>query len=367
MTKRQILAVGAGVLTLATGVLAVRMIWFLPEQIPQLLPEGSPPEPVRPSENHHLSDTARRLSGPYSHKNLTFFLVHGENTMTGKTPLTLEEAMERRVVIVHETGDVNELAIENVSQNEEVFVQAGDIVKGGQQDRVLAVDLIVPARSGRMPIDSFCVESQRWSARGSESCTQFNTGGGGGGAHVASKDLKLAAKHSKSQGEVWDKVAESQDKLSAATNTNAASNVSRSSLPLTLEARPVRESAETFARFLSDIVDHKSDVIGIVMIINGKINSADTYGSNALFIKLWPKLLKAASIEAVSESHAETDKNAVTAADVGWFFETVEKAETKEDRTITDRVSMKTRETDTSVLFETTDRGTIIHRNYILK
>ena len=255
MTKRQILAILAGVFTLATGVFAVRMIWFLPNAIPQ----GVEPVPATgneeapPVETHRLADSGRRLSGPYTHKNLTFFLVHGDNTMTGKTPLTLEEAMERKVVIVHETGDVNEIAIENVSANEEVFVQAGDIVKGGQQDRVLAVDLIVPARSGRMPIDSFCVESARWSRRGSESATEFNSSTD----YVPSKDLKVAAKHSKSQGEVWEKVADSQDKLSAATNTNAASNVSRTSLPLTLEQGGVRESADVYARFLSDIIDHK--------------------------------------------------------------------------------------------------------------
>ena len=35
-----------------------------------------------------------------------------------------------------------ELSIENVS-SEEVYVQSGDIVKGGQQDRMMAVDLIL--------------------------------------------------------------------------------------------------------------------------------------------------------------------------------------------------------------------------------
>lgn len=364
MNKRQIFAVCAGILTLATGVIAVRMIWFLPNSVSQEsppTPNSEPPPQVTQSD--YLANSGRRLSGPFTHKNLTFYLVHGENTMKGKTPLTLEEAMERKVVIVHETGDVNELTIENISQNDEVFVQAGDIVKGGQQDRVLAVDLIVPARSGRLPIDSFCVESGRWTARGVESRTQFNSSN----EYVPSKDLKIAAKHSKSQGEVWDKVADSQEKLSQATNTNAASNVSRSSLPLTLENGKVRESAELYSRFLSDIVAHKSDVIGIVMVINGKINSADTYGSSALFIKLWPKLLKAASIEAVSESYAEQEKKTITAADIESFFEAVENAASKETRAVTDRISMLSRESETGLLFETTDRGTLLHRSYILK
>ena len=128
--------------------------------------------------------------------------------MTGKIPLTLQDALQQKKVRVHETRDVNHLAIENISLDE-VYVQAGDIVKGGQQDRTLAYDLIVPAKSGRIPIDAFCVEQGRWNGRGSESMAVFEASS----AQLNSKDLKLAAKRSKSQQEVWSKVAETQGKL----------------------------------------------------------------------------------------------------------------------------------------------------------
>jgi len=162
MDKRYLLAFGMGAASLALGILVVRMIGLGPA-LPQLLP----PEDLDPPQRSH------DLSGPYTYKNLTVYLVHGENVLNDRTPLTLEEAMERGLVIVHETSDVNELEIENISKTDEVYVQAGDIVKGGKQDRVLAVDLIVPARSGRMPIDSFCVEHGRWVARGDESTAAF--------------------------------------------------------------------------------------------------------------------------------------------------------------------------------------------------
>jgi hypothetical protein len=86
-----------------------------------------------------------------------------------------------------------------------------------------------------------------------------------------------------------------------------------------------------------------------------------------LFIKLWPKLLKAASIEAVAESRAESKQNVVTPSEIESFFGAAENATVKEERTITDRISMLTRESDNAVLFESTDRGIILHRNYILK
>ena len=115
----------------------------------------------------------QRISGPYTYDNLTIFLVHGASSQ-GPVPLTLEEALERGNVKVHETGTVSELEIENVG-NEDVFVHAGDIVKGGQQDRVLTVTILVPPKSGRMPISSYCVERGRWSARGDEEVAKFTS------------------------------------------------------------------------------------------------------------------------------------------------------------------------------------------------
>ena len=37
-----------------------------------------------------------RLSGPYTHKNLTIFLIHGKSLVLSKNFLTLQEAMEQR-------------------------------------------------------------------------------------------------------------------------------------------------------------------------------------------------------------------------------------------------------------------------------
>src|SRR5260370_30424619 len=70
-----------------------------------------------------------RLEGPFTQGNLSVFLIHGKDKVKGDTFITLQEALVQRKVIVRETREVNELAIENVS-GEEVYVQSGDIVKG---------------------------------------------------------------------------------------------------------------------------------------------------------------------------------------------------------------------------------------------
>ncbi len=303
-----------------------------------------------------------RLSGPYTHNNLSIFLVHGKNTLAGKVFLTLEEAMLQKKVVVYETKSVNELAIQNIS-DDDIYVQSGDIVKGGQQDRMIGVDLIVPRRSGKMPIAAFCVEHGRWSGRGNERSTVFSSSSD----VVATREIKLAAKKSNSQGGVWKSVSEVQDKLSQNVGASVNSPVSASSLQLTVEHSKVRGTADNYVRALANIVNGR-DVIGYVFAINGKVNSADVYGSNVLFKKLWPKLLKANAIEAI----AELQENKFAPANpeqAKSFLSEGEKAKATE-KEVSARVGLVTAEDEQNIVFETRDRANKdvwIHRNYIRK
>jgi hypothetical protein len=133
------------------------------------------------------ADEAYRLSGPYTHENLTIFLLHGKDSSNGKALWTLQDALAQHKVIVHEQGTVNALSIENISPDVEIFIQSGDIVKGGKQDRLIASDLIVPPRSGVISVTSFCVERQRWSQRGDEVVSKFSSST----RQLPSKRLKL--------------------------------------------------------------------------------------------------------------------------------------------------------------------------------
>lgn len=304
-----------------------------------------------------------RLSGPFTYNNLTIFLVHGKNMFEGKTFLTLQEAMVQKKVVVYETKSVNELAIQNIS-DEDIYVQSGDIVKGGQQDRMIGVDLIVPRRSAKMPIAAFCVEHGRWNGRGNERTTVFSSSSD----VVSTKEIKLAAKRSNSQGGVWESVSVVQGKLSQNVGASVNSPISASSLQLSVENSKVRETADSYVKALSKIVNGSKDVIGYVFAINGKVNSADVYGSNTLFKKLWPKLLKANAIEAIAE--LQQDKFAPAKPEqVKAFLSEGEKAKASE-KEVSARVGLVTAEDEKNILFETRDRANKdawIHRNYIKK
>ena len=318
----------------------------------------------KPTTKPAAVQSAHKITGPYTHKNLSVFLIHGADQTDGKAYLTLQEAMRQKKVVVHETQNVNQLAIENVS-NEEVYVQAGDIVKGGQQDRVLSMDFIVPPHSGRMPIAAFCVEHGRWSGRAGEGVKAFSASE----KSLSSKDLKLAAKRSQSQQEVWRNVAVAQQKLSANVKAPVAAGVSETSLQLTLENKTVTATAQEYLKTLAPIIADKPDVIGYAFAINGEFNSADVYASPALFRKLWGKLLEASAIEAIGELNQSKSDKIVTVKTVEATLADAESG-APSDKDVTSRVKLRTRENKEHILFETRDqqrKEAWVHRNYVKK
>jgi len=306
-----------------------------------------------------------RVSTPYVYKNLTIFLLHGKDQNTKGNVMTLQEAMERNLFRVYETGDVNELEVENLSKEFDVFIQSGDIVKGGKQDRILAVSIIIPASSGRVKIEAFCVESGRWTKRGEEDSAKFNSSND----RIVTKELKIAANASRSQQEVWSQVSEAQARLSKNVGGDVASGSSRSSLQLSLENRKVVATVDEYIRSLSSIINGKSDVIGYAMAINGKINSADVYVSNALFKKVWGKMLKAAATEAVSESRGVRLADPVKAEAVRDMIDDAEKARPREQSLGSGKTRLVTREDKDNVMVESRDEKSkiVVHKSYVKK
>jgi hypothetical protein len=318
-----------------------------------------------------------RLSGSVVHGNLAIYFVHGESR-GGPVPLTLAEALAKKTIEVREIGRVNELTIENTG-NEEVFIQAGDIVKGGQQDRVLAVSLLVKPHSGALSIASFCVEQGRWSARGSEEVDKFSSAN----ASLPSRSAKLdlaglpasapggaeAASVSKRQQEIWKSVSEIQGKLANNLGAPVAAPRSRTSLQLALENGGLERAQADYVKALQPLGEKDDDIVGYVFAINGKINSADIYPSNGLFRKMWPKLLRASATEALGERNVPAEPPPPVAAATSFLSTPADVQTIEKSATAQGRVDMRDSATAlfTQAKPAAAPDSAWVHRNYLAK
>src|SRR5204863_219605 len=146
--------------------------------------------------------------------------------------LSLPEALERELAVVHETSDVNLLAVENKSGEYELFIQSGDIVKGGRQDRMVQHDMLLPPKSGVVPLPAHCVEQGRWTNRGGEDARRFASSG----KCAVGNDMKIA-NFSGQQPAVWQSVGTNQGKINANLNgANVQAAASPTSFQLSLES-----------------------------------------------------------------------------------------------------------------------------------
>jgi hypothetical protein len=298
------------------------------------------------------------VSGPYTHENLSVFLVHAATPPGAAQYVTLKDAMERNQVVVHETKKVNELSIENVS-TEPVYIQGGDIVKGGQQDRMMTNDFVLPPKSGRLPVSAFCVEQGRWSQRGSESPRMFSAS-----AMMAPPKVKAAAVATGDQQQVWREVAEAQTRMAVQVEASSATLArSSSSLQLAMENKAVANATKSYVTALIHATDRSRDVVGIAVAVNGKITSGDVYSSAALFSALWPKLLQASAVEAI-----RVRNDAVSPAPDRFAVEAfLHEGSGGTTISLDKRIKLVRREEATQIVIESWDSERWIHRSYIAK
>lgn len=335
---------------------------------------------VSAKAGNDIAEKEFRVTGPHVHDNLALYFIHGKSA-PGEVPLTLDEALKLERVRVLETGDVNELRIENIG-DQPVFIQSGDIVKGGRQDRVITSSFILKAKSGAVPLAAFCVEQGRWSSRGSESVAAFASSAEAMPSRYAKMSLREAQKSfdplrsdarrrreavSDSQSEVWREVAAKQEQLSRNLKEEVAAAQSESSLQLSLENEKLQQARESYTGALEKEGLSDDGIIGYAFAVNGKINSADVYGSNGLFRKMWGKQLNAAATEAMGEKGQQTGSAAPSPDAVLAFLKDAKAAASS---ATTDQAANRidVRDGERAVYMSASMPGAgLVHENYLAK
>lgn len=285
------------------------------------------------------------LLAPVSYRNLTIFPVRGSDLPGSDAYITLDEGTKSGTVVITEKGggqsaravrprpraanraarqqsvsynggggaEVNELALVNRS-GKKLLLLAGEVIVGGQQDRIVQEDRVVPAVSVPVALNVFCVEHGRWSAR--------NASHGGASRHAASAEapapakfsslgavahpaLRAAAQDKKEQGEVWNEVSKNNAKLGTSNSTDTYQEV--------YSSKRVGAQMEDYLRALEREV-LQPGVVGVVVARNGKPVWADVFASRRLFAAYWPKLLKSYVVDALGDQREESRPTAEEAS-----------------------------------------------------
>lgn len=280
----------------------------------------------------------------YSYKNLSIYLLES-NDQSSNQYLTLAEAMKQSKIELRETGTVSELSVDNLSNNP-VFIMAGDIVKGGKQDRTIGIDLVLKPSAKKVPLKSFCVERSRWSQRGGESLAKFSTSA----QTLSNRNLKIAAREKKDQSSVWEEVSAYQTNAGTNVNADVKSKQSATSLQLTLENKELRATVQDYIKALQSAFDNNKNAVGFAFCINGKISTVEWFENAQLFSKLHAKLFESAANEAVSEYSEDIVVDNLSAESVTAFIMNAQAGNTEDSR-IADNMLERKYKTDKSTMF----------------
>ncbi len=323
----------------------------------------SPGEPAPPPK---LASSDYRLSGPYAHENLSVFLVHLPGApQGGEDYQSLEEGLKAGTLRITERAQgaqVNQLEVENTGDRP-VYLQAGDTVKGGKQDRTIGVDFVLPPRSGRTAVDAFCVEPGRWAARtmndfpGVDISLSFDRSE----APVATKEQKLAIKGAQNQAQVW-----AAGNLANQGLANQGGLGLQRSFVLAAEDPEVQKKASDYANALGRIVEGKEDAVGMAFAVNGELSTVEIYATSGLFLKLWPKLLKGSALEALAKKAHKPAPREASAAEVAALLDLAARGEGRM-RTLPGEMLLKAYSTEGAALFDTEKEGSLLHRQVIKK
>jgi hypothetical protein len=318
-------------------------------------------------------DATKTLGAPVTYKNLTIIPVYDSSARATNNYATLDEALSAKTIKVRESqggGTVNTLYIKNTGKKP-VYLMAGEIVLGGQQDRCVGHDVIVRPSKKEVPVTVFCVEHGRWSGQsefaGAAKMVAANSiradaqeGAFAGSRPAAEVSAQIAvngqsrlsranreqtieigsrASVGGAQQKVWDKVAAKNVRFKEAPATGTYRSIAN------MEGREAQKVVGPYVKALSGGLATSDKLVGAVAAINGEVVSADVFGDPTLFAKLWPKLLKSYAADAAEASTARSNKKPVTPQIAGDFIKSAgqnaKKAENRSDVGATLRLESK--------------------------
>jgi len=294
------------------------------------------------------------ISKPHTYKNMSLFVLYRtvKETAIPEDFITLEEGLAQQKVVVSEKeqAEVRTLQVENLS-NKPLFLQVGDVLKGGKQDRTIQVSITIPSGSGKVDVPSLCVEQSRWTGQ-----VQFSAASNSANSNA----LKIAIQKGE-QGEVWKEVAEFKNKAEKITGEQSKT----SSLNEAIDNEKMKQTCAEYETAFTKLLDQYPNAIGVAYALNGKIQAVELFQMNGLLRRAYPKLLKAYANEAVVNQSVGEIK-VLNNDEVKGFLVEMEKGETKQQNIKDNQITLL--ENDRGLSKEVMDeQKRVMHRQYLQK
>src|SRR5258708_8289011 len=187
--------------------------------------------------------------------------------------LTLAEGCRLNIVEILETGMVGRLSVHNRSPKKPLFIQLGELLKGGLQDRTIATDLVIDPGEQYDGLSVYCVEQARWSKRQAEDHKKFVSTQD----FVATKPLRSSLERKEDQSAVWAAIASAEHRMARQMPGYLGSKVSPSSLQLSLEDPALQKRVQQGFRAISEQTRIDAKTVGAAITITTHFEKTDCY------------------------------------------------------------------------------------------
>ena len=206
--------------------------------------------------------------------------------------VTVDEALEAQWIEVTEfteEGEVPRIKIINRSGHK-VFVMAGEQLVGCKQNRVVNASIMVPPQS-EMPLPVTCVERGRWGYSSRSFSSAHSSSHYGLRAMMkmqAARSYRGSSAPKADQVAVWREVSRKLRTMGSSSSSGALQDVFRN------YERKLEEAVKKFPA--------PTECNAAVFVIGGRIAGADLFDKPDTLRKLWPKLIKSCTIDALEPS-----------------------------------------------------------------
>ncbi len=239
-----------------------------------------------------LLDTLKKveLTGQQQYGSIEIF--HLRWASNGLDYATLDEALEAKWIEITESTEAGQVPFIKIINRSDhmVFLMAGEQLVGCKQNRVLNASIMVPSHS-EMPLPVTCVERGRWgySSRGfssPQSSSHYRLRAMM--AEQASESYRQQGVPAAAQRVVWHEVSRKIGMMGSHSPSDALQQV-----------------FDDYNRKLQDSVEKlpaPAGCSGAVFVVAGSIAGADLFDKSETLRKLWPKLIKSCTMDALEPS-----------------------------------------------------------------